>query len=57
MANPLQYSCLENFMGRGAWRASLWGRKELGTIEQLTHIHTHKNSSSIIPHIYVKKYS
>ena len=20
--NPLQYSCLENFMGRGAWRAS-----------------------------------
>ena len=34
---------------------SLWGRKELGTTEQLTHIHTHKNSSSIIPHIYVKK--
>ena len=20
--NPLQYSCLENYMGRGAWRAA-----------------------------------
>ena len=26
--NPLQYSCLENPMGRGAWWASLWGCKE-----------------------------
>ena len=23
-------------MGRGSWRASLWGRKELDTIEQLS---------------------
>ena len=23
--NPLQYSCLENPMERGAWRASSWG--------------------------------
>ena len=23
--NPLQYSCLENFMGRGAWWASFHG--------------------------------
>ena len=23
--NPLQYSCLENFMGRGAWQATLHG--------------------------------
>ena len=23
--NPLQYSCLENPMGRGAWWASVWG--------------------------------
>ena len=21
--NPLQYSCLENFMGRGAWQATV----------------------------------
>ena len=23
--NPLQYSCLENFMGRGAWQATVCG--------------------------------
>ena len=23
--NPLQYSCLENFMGRGAWQATVHG--------------------------------
>ena len=23
--NPLQYSCLENFMGRGVWRATVYG--------------------------------
>ena len=28
--NPLQYSCLENPMDRGAWRASPWGRKRVG---------------------------
>ena len=34
--NPLQYSCLENSMGRGAWQAtSLWVA-ELDTTE-----HTH----------------
>ena len=26
--NPLQYSCLENSMDRGAWQVSLWGLKE-----------------------------
>ena len=25
--NPLQYSCLENPMDRGAWQYSLWGHK------------------------------
>ena len=35
--NPLQYSCLEYSMDRGAWEAtSPWVHKELGTIEQLT---------------------
>ena len=30
--NPLQYSCLENSMGRGAWRATSHGiAKELDT--------------------------
>ena len=42
--NPLQYSCLENPIGRGAWRApggrgahSPWGHKESDMTEQLTH--------------------
>ena len=30
-SNPLQYSCLENPMDRGAWQASPWGHKELDT--------------------------
>ena len=33
---PFQYSCLENFMERGVWQATLsWGCKELGMTEQL----------------------
>ena len=36
--NPLQYSCLENPMDRGAWWATVHGgRKVLDTTEQLTH--------------------
>ena len=31
--NPLQYSCLENPMDRGAWCYSPWGHKELDTTE------------------------
>ena len=36
---PLQYSCLENPVDRGAWQAtySPWGHKESGTTERLTH--------------------
>ena len=40
IAYLVQYSCLENSMGCGAWKASLWGRKgrkELDTTERLTH--------------------
>ena len=29
--NPLQYSCLENPMDRGAWRATVHGSQELDT--------------------------
>ena len=39
--NPLQYSCLENSMDRGAWRATVHGVTELDLTEPLntdTHI-------------------
>ena len=32
---PLQYSCLENFVDRGAWQAAVHGAAELGTTKQL----------------------
>ena len=34
--NPLQYSCLENLVDRGAWQATVHGVTELNTTEQLT---------------------
>ena len=33
--NPLQYSCLENPMDRGDWRATVHRVKELDTTERL----------------------
>ena len=34
--NPLQYSCLENTLERGAWWAAFHGvAKEMGTTEQV----------------------
>ena len=33
--NPLQYSCLENSMDRGALAYNSWGCKESDTTEQL----------------------
>ena len=37
--NPLQYSCLENPMDRGAWRATVHGASKSWT--QLSDSHTH----------------
>ena len=38
--NPLQYSCLENPMNRGAWQATVQSRKESYTTEATYHVHT-----------------
>ena len=38
--NPLQYSCLENPMDRGAWRATVHGLVESDTTE---HARTHED--------------
>ena len=37
-SNPLQYSCLENFMDRGAWQAAVHGVPKSWT--QLSDFHT-----------------
>ena len=41
--NPLQYSCLENPMNRGAWRATVYGvaECECACTHARAHTHTH----------------
>ena len=41
---PLQYSCLENPMDRGAWRATVQGVKKSQTRLSHTHTHTHTHT-------------
>ena len=45
--NPLQQSCLENFMDRGGWQATVHGVAGLDTTEYVhahTHTHTHTHT-------------
>ena len=39
--NPLQYSCLENSMNRGAWQATVHGVTKSWTQLRNSHTHTH----------------
>ena len=47
--NPLQYSCLESFMGRGAWQATVHRVTKSQT--RLKRLHTHRlfQDDSFIP--------
>ena len=47
--HSLQYSCLENPMERGAWRASPWTHKESDTIEQLSTYCSNVRRSHLLP--------
>ena len=55
--NPLQYSCLENPMDRGAWQATVHGvAKNCTWLKRLnTHTHITMRAKGIIPILQVKK--
>jgi len=44
--NPHQHSCLENSMGRGAWRVTVHGITELDMTEY-SHMHTHTHTHTL----------
>ena len=47
--NPLQYSCLENSMDRGAWRATVHGIAKSQTQQ---HLSTHPDRSAERPLVW-----
>ena len=54
--NPLQYSCLENSMGRGAWQAIVHGAAKSKTHLSMcarTHTHTHTTHTPFYTAIYL----
>ena len=49
--NPLQYSCLENPMGRGVWQATVLGvAKSWTQLSDHTHTHTHTLEEGMATH-------
>ena len=51
--NPLQYSCLENPMGRAAWWATVHGVAESWTRLSDSKEHRHPVFLDVFPHVYV----
>ena len=48
-ANPLQYSCLENPMDRGAWQATVHGgHKDSDMTEASEHSHKHAYDTALM---------
>ena len=49
MANPLQYSCLENSMDRGTWQATAY---EVTKSQAWLSAHTHTHTEPVIKHFW-----
>ena len=49
---PLQYSCLENLLGRGAWRATV--HRVVKSLTQLSNFHFTSNGSMLLIEIFFK---
>ena len=49
--NPLQYSCLENPMDRGAWQATVLGVPKSWT-QHRAHTHTHTHTHCVLLHYF-----
>ena len=47
--NPLQYSCLENPLDRGAWRAIVYGVAKSQTYLATKHIHKGQKTDNFLP--------
>ena len=43
-SNPLQYSCLENHIDRGAWQAAVHGSQRVRHDCSCAHTHTHTHT-------------
>ena len=52
LGNPLQYSCLENLMDRGAWQAAVWGITKSWTRLKRLSIHYCPTGEMLIFEIY-----
>ena len=49
--NPLQYSCLENPLDRGAWRVTVHGSQRVGVSIHKKDLHDPDNHNGVITHL------